>query len=561
MKALYTFFLGCFCVGVMLAQSDIASVEYFFDTDPGIGNGIILDIDPDIDILDQNFNISTTGLSQGTHRLFLRVVNVDGSSSMYTHKTFRIYDMPATNSADIVEAEFFFNTDPGFGNGNIRTVSNATVMDRNFSFSTAGLPVGTHKLYFRVKNSNNEWSMYTYKTFRKSDVPLTNAADIVEAEYYFNTDPGLGNGTNIDVADVASLDENFNIATSGLPIGTHRMFLRVKNSDNRWSMYANKTFRVSDVPHINLFDIVEAEYYFNTDPGLGNGTNIDVADVASLDENFNIPTTGLPIGTHRMFLRVKNSDNFWSLYANKTFRVSDNPDTNMFDIVEAEYYFNTDPGLGNGTNIDVADVASLDENFSIATSSLAIGTHRMFMRVKNSNNSWSMYDNKTFRVFDVPEINTASIVAAEYFIDVDPGFGSATALSVSGDNLDENLTIPTSASLAQGDHYLHIRVLNADGSWSLYDRKLFEIDGTLGIDSDDLSEIRIFPIPTSDYVNIKTPYHIQIKSIGIIDLNGKVVMQLNNPVEKINLSNLQQGVYLLQIQTQNGNLSKRIIKN
>ena len=484
MKALYTFFLGCFCVGVMLAQSDIASVEYFFDTDPGIGNGIILDIDPDIDILDQNFNISTTGLSQGTHRLFLRVVNADGSSSMYTHKTFRIYDMPATNSADIVEAEFFFNTDPGFGNGNIRTVSNATVMDRNFSFSTAGLPVGTHKLYFRVKNSNNEWSMYTYKTFRKSDVPLTNAADIVEAEYYFNTDPGLGNGTNIDVADVASLDENFNITTSGLPIGTHRMFLRVKNSDN-----------------------------------------------------------------------------FWSLYANKTFRVSDNPDTNMFDIVEAEYYFNTDPGLGNGTNIDVADVVSLDENFSIATSSLAIGTHRMFMRVKNSNNSWSMYDNKTFRVFDVPEINNASIVAAEYFIDVDPGFGSATALSVSGDNLDENLTIPTSASLAQGDHYLHIRVLNADGSWSLYDRKLFEIDGTLGIDSDDLSEIRIFPIPTSDYVNIITPYHIQIKSIGIIDLNGKVVMQLNNPVEKINLSNLQQGVYLLQIQTQNGNLSKRIIKN
>src|SRR5690606_25834034 len=241
-----------------------------------------------------------------------------------------------------------------------------------------------------------------------------------------------------DVADVASLDENFNITTSGLPIGTHRMFLRVKNSDNRWSMYANKTFRVSDVTHINLFDIVEAEYYFNTDPGLGNGTNIDVADVASLDENFNIPTSGLPIGTHRMFLRVKNSDNFWSLYANKTFRVSDNPDTNMFDIVEAEYYFNTDPGLGNGTNIDVADVVSLDENFSIATSSLAIGTHRMFMRVKNSNNSWSMYDNKTFRVFDVPEINNASIVAAEYFIDVDPGFGSATALSVSGDNLDEN---------------------------------------------------------------------------------------------------------------------------
>src|SRR5690606_27556632 len=338
MKALYTFFLGCFCVGVMLAQSDIASVEYFFDTDPGIGNGIILDIDPDIDILDQNFNISTTGLSQGTHRLFLRVVNADGSSSMYTHKTFRIYDMPATNSADIVEAEFFFNTDPGFGNGNIRTVSNATVMDRNFSFSTAGLPVGTHKLYFRVKNSNNEWSMYTYKTFRKSDVPLTNAADIVEAEYYFNTDPGLGNGTNIDVADVASLDENFNITTSGLPIGTHRMFLRVKNSDNFWSLYANKTFRVSDIPDTNMFDIVEAEYYFNTDPGLGNGTNIDVADVVSLDENFSIATSSLAIGTHRMFMRVKNSDGSWSLYDRKLFEIEGTLGIDSDDLSEIRIF-------------------------------------------------------------------------------------------------------------------------------------------------------------------------------------------------------------------------------
>src|SRR5690606_29204730 len=142
-------------------------------------------------------------------------------------------------------------------------------------------------------------------------------------------------------------------------------------------------------------------------------------------------TSGLPIGTHRMFLRVKNSDNRWSLYANKTFRVSDIPDTNMFDIVEAEYYFNTDPGLGNGTNIDVADVASLNENFNIPTTGLPIGTHRMFLRVKNSDNRWSLYANKTFRVFDVPETNTASIVAAEYFIDVDPGFGSATALTVS----------------------------------------------------------------------------------------------------------------------------------
>ncbi|MCX7550531.1 T9SS type A sorting domain-containing protein [Xanthomarina sp. F2636L] len=561
MKALYTFLLGCFCVGVTLAQSDIASVEYFFDSDPGIGNGISVDIDPDVELLDQNFSISTTGLPQGTHRLFMRVVNTNGSTSMYNYKTFRIYDVPEINTADIVEAEYFFNTDPGFGNGNLRTVSNATNMNRNFNVLTGGLPVGTHRLFFRVKNSDNEWSMYTYKTFRKTDVPDTNLADIVEAEYYFNTDPGLGNGTNIDVADVSSLDENFSIPTSSLPIGTHRMFLRVKNSDNRWSLYANKTFRVTESPDTNLADIVEAEYYFNIDPGLGNGTIIDVTDVATLDENFNIPVSSLPIGTHRLFLRVKNNNDTWSLYDHKTFRVSDIPDTNLADIVEAEYYFNTDPGLGNGTNIDVADVASLDENFIIPTSSLPIGTHRMFMRVKNYDNKWSMYNHKTFRVSDITETNNASIMAAEYFIDVDPGIGNASALTVSGDIIDENLIIPTFGSMAQGDHFLHIRVQNADGTWSLYDRQLFEIDGTLGIQTENLLEINIYPIPTSDYVNIKTPNHVQIKSMRLIDMNGKVVMQLQNQFEKVNISNLQQGVYLLQITTNNGSLSKRIIKN
>jgi hypothetical protein len=326
-------------------------------------------------------------------------------------------------------------------------------------------------------------------------------------------------------------------------------------------MYTYRTFRKWDVPAINTADIVEAEYYFNTDPGIGNGINIDVADVASLDENFSIPTTTLPIGTHRMFLRVKNSDNHWSMYANKTFRVSDVPDTNLADIVEAEYYFDTDPGFSNGNNIDVADVASLDENFSIPTSSLSIGTHRMFLRVKNSDNSWSMYDNKTFRVSDVPYTNTASIVSAEYFIDVDPGIGNATALTVSGDVLDENIVVPTSGSIAQGDHYLHIRVQNADGTWSLYDRKLFEVDGTLGITPEDLSEISIYPIPATDYLNIKMPNHIKIKSIRLVDMNGKVVVQLQNQVEKVNVSNLQQGVYLIQITTENGSISKRIIKN
>jgi len=561
MKALYTFLIGCFCVGITLAQSDIASVEYFFDVDPGIGNGTIIDINPDVDILNQNFNISTVGLSQGTHRLFMRVVNTDGTTSMHTNKTFRVSDTPATNNADIVEAEYFFNTDPGFGNATNIDVADVANLNENFLISTASLPIGTHRLFLRVKNSNNRWSMYTNKTFRVSDTPATNNADIVEAEYFFNTDPGFGNATNIDVADVANLNENFLISTASLPVGTHRLFLRVKNANNRWSMHTNKTFRVSDTPATNNADIVEAEYFFNTDPGFGNATNIDVADVANLNENFLISTASLPIGTHRLFLRVKNSNNRWSMYTNKTFRVSDTPATNNADIVEAEYFFNTDPGFGNATNIDVADVANLNENFLISTTSLPIGTHRLFLRVKNANNRWSMHTNKTFRVSDIPSTNSATITAAEFFIDADPGFGNGTTIVLNGDNLNENLVIPTSGALSQGDHYLHIRVLNADGKWSLYGRKLFQIDGTLGIDDEELSSIKIYPNPTSSIVNIKLSNGNLITKAVLFDINGKQVFTIINHLEQIDLSNFQNGIYLLQLETEKGSISKKIIKN
>jgi hypothetical protein len=484
MKAIYTLVLGCFCVGVTLAQSDIASVEYFFDVDPGIGNGTVVDINPDVELLNQNFSISTTGLSQGSHRLFMRVVNSDGDTSLYVNKTFLI-----------------------------------------------------------------------------ADVPVTNLVDITDAEYFFDVDPGIGSGTNLDITDIANLDENLLISTSSLSVGTHRLFIRVKNANNLWSMYTNKTFRISDVPAKNNADIVEAEYYFNTDPGIGSATNIDFTDVSNLDENFLIATSSLPIGTHRLFIRVKNANSHWSMYANKTFRVSDVPNTNNADIVEVEYYFNTDPGFGLGTAIDVADIDTLDEDLLISTSGLPVGTHRLFLRVKNSNNLWSIYSNKVFRVSDVPFTNNATIVAAEYFIDVDPGFGNGTAVDISGDDINEDFVAATTTNLAQGDHFLYIRVLNADNTWSLYTRESFEVDGTLNLNSEVLANIKLFPNPTNDILNISMPASNQITKAVIYDTNGREVFRQESHLENINLANFQNGIYLLQLETEKGTISKKIIKN
>ncbi|VAV85742.1 hypothetical protein MNBD_BACTEROID02-40 [hydrothermal vent metagenome] len=393
-------------------------------------------------------------------------------------------------------------------------------------------------------------------------VSLTLAqSNIASLEYFFDTDPGVGLATSIDInPDAALVNQSFSIPTSGLTIGTHRLFIRAINFDGDASFYEHKTFRIAPTSENNTANIIEAEYFIDQDPGVGLATFVDVVDGAVVNEALTIPTGSFSLGTHRLFVRVKNSANEWSLYEHKTFRIAAPSQNNASDIVEAEYFVDQDPGVGLATFINVADGAVVDEALTIPTGSFSLGTHRLFVRVKNVDNEWSLYEHRTFRVAPTSDNNSATITAAEYFIDADPGIGLATALTVSGDILDENLVIPTSTGLAQGDHYLHIRTQNADGTWSLYERQLFQLNGILSVNSETLSKIKLFPNPTSDYINISMSNGNQITKAILYDLNGKQVYQSTNQLEKINISSFSIGTYLLLLETKKGSISKKIIK-
>ena len=482
MKAKNLLLWCCFAVGFSFGQTDIASVEYFFDTDPGIGNGNSININPNLEFLNQTLSISTIGLSVGTHRLFVRVVNVDGTVSLVENKTFRV----------------------------------AHISDNN-------------------------------------------ASDIIEAEYFFNQDPGIGTGTAIDVVDGAIVNETLSIPISSLSVGTHRLFVRTKNSANEYSLYDHKTFRVAHIPDNNTSDIIEAEYFFNQDPGIGMGTAIDVVDGAIVNETLSIPISSLSVGTHRLFVRTKNSANEYSLYDHKTFRVAHIPDNNTSDIIEAEYFFNQDPGIGMGTAIDVVDGAIVNETLSMPISSLSVGTHRLFVRAKNSANEYSLYDHKTFRVAHIPDNNTFDIVAAEYFIDVDPGIGNGNTLGVSGDSIDSVVMAVTPGSITQGDHFLYIRVQNSQGDWSLYERQEFEIDGVLNIEEEQLiDKIKIYPNPVDTTLKITLTTENKLELVEFYDLTGKVVFLSKK--HTVNISHLSSGVYLVKLRTTKGILTKRIVK-
>jgi len=121
-----------------------------------------------------------------------------------------------------------------------------------------------------------------------------------------------------------------------------------------------------------------------------------------------------------------------------------------------------------------------------------------------------------------------------------------------------NPYIITNASMSDSGSY-HCVITDPDVPGLEVIRAPIIVDVTLGISENELNEFLIYPVPTKSVLNISTN-HV-INSIEVFDLLGKRIMHLESPSNKIDVSSLSKGMYLLKIQTENKTVLKRIIKN
>jgi len=143
-----------------IAQS-ISTAEYFFDEDPGVGNGTALSVDENSGQLIQNFTITTAGLTEGFHNFHIRTQGTNGTWSLYDKATIYIKDFEMTS--DVVSAEYFIDSDPGTGNGTSVNITSQTQVINVDPEDT--LAEGEHLFYIRVLNDNGLWSFYDSAIF------------------------------------------------------------------------------------------------------------------------------------------------------------------------------------------------------------------------------------------------------------------------------------------------------------------------------------------------------------------------------------------------------------
>lgn len=425
----YVFFLISF---VSMAQWNLVDGEYFYDTDPGLGNGnAVLATDGNFDEMIEKIHTSkVNSLSVGVHSLNVRVKDDLGNWGNTFTVIFNTLDSFAVASRVIAldEGEFFWDTDPGAGNG-----SALLAFDGNFDEaieaiynSTSNLPSpGAHKLGVRVRGGDGVWGP-TYSTVVNVLDPLSVAVRSIKvdkAEFFWDTDPGAGNGSSL-----LAFDGNFDDAieavynsTSSLPSpGAHKLGVRVKDGVGNWGPTFSVVTNILDSLSVatRTIEVSKGEYFFDTDPGAGSASSL-----LAFDGNFDdaietvsnsVSISNLNPGAHTLNVRVRDGDNNWGPVFTTVFNVLDNLTNDLRDIavVAGEGFWDTDPGLGNGTPF-----IAFDGNFNEATEvisgvgftgTLTVAAHTYTTRVKGQDGLWGPDFTVVVQVLDAltPQIDS-----------------------------------------------------------------------------------------------------------------------------------------------------------
>lgn len=228
------------------AASNITRIEYFIDTDPGVGNATALAITPQTNINNLSSSIDLTGPGYGYHRLFIRVKDADGrwafwSNSFFSYIVVPVYPNAPAAAVNINKLEYFIDANPIPGTGvDVPITPGTTISNQSIVADISGLTKAAHTFYVMARDENGRWSLTNFSMFSNASIsnyPTAPAAAtaLQQMEYFIDDDPGLGNGTAISFAsstNVSGLSVNVNL--TGLSDGTHYLFVRSRN--NPWSL-------------------------------------------------------------------------------------------------------------------------------------------------------------------------------------------------------------------------------------------------------------------------------------------------------------------------------------
>lgn len=396
---------------------------------------------------------------------------------------------------------------------------------------------------------------------------LCTGQKINKAEYFIDTDPGFGKAVNIPIAVPANyVSLSYSVNISALPQGFHMLVYRARDDMGRWSVGLRQVFYVFRTQSTADNKIARAEYFIDTDPGFGSAVSVPIATPSNkLELSFNVNISSLSQGFHMMILRTCDNLGRWSSSFERVFYVYRSQDASAAQITRAEYFIDTDPGFGSAVNIPIATPANkLELAFNVDISSLDQGFHMIVLRTRDNTGRWSTASQQVFYAFKAEPATTSNVTAIEYFLDTDPGFGKGTIYNITapGTKVTANFTVSLTG-LTAGSHVVYFRARNVSGRWGHMYLQAFT-SSTTDIDEMEVkSWFRMYPNPgAGDFIIDFTDMQERPVRLTICDLNGRVVYTDVLEGERIQMNvDLPSGIYMVTVDAGNKTFSQKLLIN
>jgi hypothetical protein len=376
---------------------------------------------------------------------------------------------------------------------------------------------------------------------------------INKAEYFIDTDPGFGKATNIPISVPANdVSLSYSVNISALSQGFHMLVYRARDDKGRWSVGLRQVFYVFRSQSTADSRITRAEYFIDTDPGFGSATNIPIATPADkLELSFNVNISSMSQGFHVMIIRTRDNLGRWSSSFERVFYVFRSQGDALANINRAEYFIDTDPGFGSAVSVPVATPANkLELSFNVDINSLNQGFHMIVLRTRDNTGRWSPASQQVFYVFKAVPATAANVTAIEYFLDNDPGFGKGTIYNIPAPA--SKVAAEFTANLAgvtNGSHVLYLRARDASGKWSHLYSQAFTVTTTGIGDIEAMSWFKLYPNPSSGNFMIEfADLESSTVELTINDMNGRQVYSNKLSGENISVSvDIPSGIYMVTV--------------
>ena len=442
------------------------------------------------------------------------------------------------------QAEYFFDEDPGLGIATPISINPSEDVEIIENLDISNLSSGFHTLFIRVKSENGTWSSVLSKGFY-IEVNKGEATILTEVEYFYDQDPGFGNGLPFTEFETnEQLQLNFLAGVSNLDPGAHAFYIRTKNDLNQWGQTLSQQFEL-----INCDLSISGHIFDENELAISSGMLI----------LFQYFAEGSAVGVDTIYMQDGTYE-FFQVCPNTNYFLKAIPENNI-DFLPTYY--------GNTPYWQEASIISIEQsslsNINITVSSFAE------MEVGNSQVAGHIYH---------AEYRGEPVKNVDVILEFDAADDKSNYLPVAYDRSNEigewtmpnlpvgNFRITVEIPGLEMDTTYHVEITSDN---TIVEDLNFYVDFNTGIFIEHIgvpelnlaSEIQIFPNPSAGkylWIQSSNP-KIKMEELVIYNYAGQTMRYINGEQTKsdIDISEFSKGFYILKIKTNKGLIVQKII--